>query len=225
MAATMEPSSRRSLTVLAVVVACFAILWPKIFYPMISSIILPSASEEESIDEIRKLDFYDMIHPQMKEAMGEARPLDKPATKDAHKVLFHPSIKYAAKPQSKGTSAVNLVIPVYTLVVILFFIYSVCKMFLKKKQDSRHLHSTKQQKTACPHKCTELDDMNKRMDNSLERTAQRALEQYGKDKVLTALKAIILEMEDIQGSEKVDEKENKQDSADATVKCENENSG
>ncbi|CAL1293753.1 unnamed protein product [Larinioides sclopetarius] len=42
----IEPSSKRSLTVLAVVVACFAVLWPKIFYPMIISILFPSENEE-----------------------------------------------------------------------------------------------------------------------------------------------------------------------------------
>ncbi|PRD22601.1 UNVERIFIED_CONTAM: hypothetical protein NCL1_48721 [Trichonephila clavipes] len=80
---SVETSSKRSLTVLAVVVACFAILWPKIFYPMIISILFPS-DEEENQDEIRKLDFQDMLHPQMREAMGEARPLEK-AIKDGNK--------------------------------------------------------------------------------------------------------------------------------------------
>ncbi|CAL1293752.1 unnamed protein product [Larinioides sclopetarius] len=220
----IEPSSKRSLTVLAVVVACFAVLWPKIFYPMIISILFPSENEEENVDEIRKLDFYDMIHPQMKEAMGEARPLEKPSAKDANKALFHPSVRYAAKPQSKGASAVNLVIPVYTIAIILFFIYSLFKTLLKKHQDSCHLYTVKQQKTTCPLKCTEVDDvLNKRKDSSLERKAQRALEQYGKDKVLTALKTIILEMEDIRGLENVTQDENKQDFfsfADASIDCE-----
>lgn len=43
--ATTENTSKRSLTVLAVVVACFAVLWPKIFYPMIQSILFPNGEE------------------------------------------------------------------------------------------------------------------------------------------------------------------------------------
>ncbi|GFR31697.1 RIC3 domain-containing protein [Trichonephila clavata] len=205
---SVETSSKRSLTVLAVVVACFAILWPKIFYPMIISILFPS-DEEENQDEIRKLDFHDMLHPQMREAMGEARPLEK-TIKEGNKALFHPSLRYTAKPQSKGAGAVNLVIPVYTIAIILFFIYSLFKTFLKKNQESCHLYNVKQQKAACPLNCTEMEDsLNKRKDNSQERKAQRALEQYGKDKVLTALKTIILEMEDFKGT--ASEEDNKQD--------------
>ncbi|GFS98655.1 RIC3 domain-containing protein [Trichonephila clavipes] len=124
--------------------------------------------------------------------------------------LFHPSLRYTAKPQSKGAGAVNLVIPVYTIAIILFFIYSLFKTFLKKNQESCHLYNVKQQKAVCPLNCTEMEDgLNKRKDNSQERKAQRALEQYGKDKVLTALKTIILEMEDFNGP--AGEEDNKQD--------------
>ncbi|GIY70393.1 RIC3 domain-containing protein [Caerostris extrusa] len=178
----IQPSSKKSLTVLAVVVACFAVLWPKIFFPMIISILFPTDNEEENQAEIRKLDFHDMIHPQMREAMGEARPLEKPL-REGNKALFHPSVRYTVKPQSKGAGAVNLVIPIYTIAVILFFIYSLLKTILKRNQDHGHVYIVKQQKAPCLLNCAEIDDiLNKRKDTTQERTAQRALEQYGKDK-------------------------------------------
>ncbi|KAG8182577.1 hypothetical protein JTE90_021717 [Oedothorax gibbosus] len=195
----IDTSSKRNLTVLAVVVACFAVLWPKIFYPMIISILFPS-DEEESQDEIRKLDFHNMLHPQMREAMGEARPLDK-TLKDTNKILFHPSVRHAVKPQSKGAGAVNLIIPVYTIAIIIFFLYSFFKTILKKNQESCHVFvSSNQQKPICIHKCTEEEDSLSKRKEVQERKAQRALEQYGKHKVLTALKTIILEMEDFKGN-------------------------
>ncbi|KFM66712.1 hypothetical protein X975_07073, partial [Stegodyphus mimosarum] len=86
--AVVDSGSKRNLTVLAVVVACFAVLWPKVFYPMIYSILMPSGNEEdipEIQDSIKKL--HKMLHPQMREAMGEARPFDK-EQKDKNRVYF-----------------------------------------------------------------------------------------------------------------------------------------
>lgn len=200
--ATNENTSKRSLTVLAVVVACFAVLWPKIFYPMIQSILFPS-DEEEIEESIRKLNFDDMLHPQMRESMGEARPAEK-LLRDGSRGSFHPYLRQATKPQSKGAGAVNLVVPVYTIAIILFFLYSLLKMALKR-YDETYAKVEKPSTSLCPNAfCariySEKEAVSVRKEIAQERKAQRALEQYGKDKVLTALKTIILEMEDIKGN-------------------------
>ena len=44
--ATAELSRSKSLVVLAVVVGCFAILWPKIFYPMFQNSLAPPQPKE-----------------------------------------------------------------------------------------------------------------------------------------------------------------------------------
>lgn len=199
--AKSESGSKRSLTVLAVVVACFAVLWPKIFYPMIQSILFPS-DEEEIQDSIKKLNYDDMIHPQMRASMGEARPTEKLA-RDGNRGLFHPYLRHATKPQTKGAGAVNLVIPVYTIAIILFFLYSVLKMAVKRWDETHNSFGEKSSNTLCPNLfCAKLSETEEllsiRKEIPQERKAQRALEQYGKDKVLTALKTIILEMEDIK---------------------------
>ncbi|XP_054718382.1 resistance to inhibitors of cholinesterase protein 3-like [Uloborus diversus] len=192
--------SKRSLIVLAVGVGCFAVLWPKIFYPMIQSILFPFDEDEADIlNDIQRLDFQKMLHPQMREAMGEARPVEK-ITRDGSQIPFHPSVSYTVKPPSKDAGVANLVIPMYTIAIIVFFIYSLFKTVLKKQGDICHPHVVNENRTYV-HQCSEIENAsNKRKDMTQERKAQRALEQYGKDKVLTALKTIILEMEDFKGT-------------------------
>ncbi|XP_035232556.1 uncharacterized protein LOC118204335 isoform X2 [Stegodyphus dumicola] len=141
-----------------------------------------------------------MLHPQMREAMGEARPFDK-EQKDKNRIFLHPFMRHSAKPQSKGAGAVNLVVPVYTIAIILFFMYSLFKMMLKKNNETCHSTSVKPCKANAIHKFAEVEEhLEKRKVNAHERKTHRVLEQYGKEKVLTALKTIILEMEDFKGN-------------------------
>lgn len=45
--ATTELSKSKSICILAIVVCCFAILWPKIFLPMLQSALSLSSSQTE----------------------------------------------------------------------------------------------------------------------------------------------------------------------------------
>ncbi|XP_071043950.1 uncharacterized protein [Parasteatoda tepidariorum] len=151
-------------------------------------------------DDIQKLNLDSVLRPQMREAMGEARPLEK-SLKEGNKALFHPSVRYMTKPHSKGAGAVNFVIPVYTIGIILFFLYSLLKTVFKPQPETYLSYKNDSQKVLCPLSSSETEEvLIRRKDTVQERKTQHALEQYGKDKVLTALKTIILEMEDFKGN-------------------------
>ena len=55
--ATGELSRGKSLIVLAVVVGCFAILWPKIFYPMFQTAVTPPVREQTPKEQQGKTSF------------------------------------------------------------------------------------------------------------------------------------------------------------------------
>ncbi|XP_064476794.1 resistance to inhibitors of cholinesterase protein 3-like isoform X1 [Ornithodoros turicata] len=136
MAAT-ELGMGKSIAVLAVVVGCFTILWPKIFYPMMQAAFSMTSPDYGPDD-----DSYRGPHPahimpgqmHMKEGMGQERPNEKSRVREG-RPFPHPSVRQPPKQAPKTGGAMNFIMPLYTIGIVLFFLYTVLKLVCKKKPE------------------------------------------------------------------------------------------
>ncbi|CAH0551059.1 unnamed protein product [Brassicogethes aeneus] len=162
--------SKKTAVVFVVVVGCFAVLWPKVFYPMLvgsanqhikpSPIDRQSAIRQERPPHLRA----EIIHPAFRErgraitqpqsSLLPARPPPRIVSgrKEESKVNakpgpipgLRPTIGGAghvvpAKQQSVGGS-IGLIMPIYTIAIVVFFSYTVIKLFTKKKPETGNLY-------------------------------------------------------------------------------------
>ncbi|XP_057651497.1 DNA ligase 1 isoform X7 [Diorhabda carinulata] len=153
-------SPRKTMLVLVIVVGCFAVLWPKVFYPMLvgSAItrIKPSSIDRtQAIRQERPLHLRsEMVHPAFRER-GRAIPQTeftptKPAPPShlIKKVVegkpgpipgMRPTIGGAGHivpPSKQGGNTMGLIMPLYTIGIVVFFAYTVMKVVFKKQSDA-----------------------------------------------------------------------------------------
>ncbi|XP_076307964.1 uncharacterized protein LOC143223643 isoform X2 [Tachypleus tridentatus] len=143
MANSSDLSTGKSVFVLAVVIGCFAVLWPKIFYPMMQaafSITSPKYDhDEESFGENRHTNIDpEMLPPQIRTAMEEGHSGARPQIRDG-RPLMHPAGNQGPKVQPKSGGAMGVIMPIYTLFIIVFFIYSIFKFVFKKPSEDEAL--------------------------------------------------------------------------------------
>uniref|UniRef100_A0A0P4VVW7 Resistance to inhibitors of cholinesterase protein 3 N-terminal domain-containing protein n=1 Tax=Scylla olivacea TaxID=85551 RepID=A0A0P4VVW7_SCYOL len=134
----------KTIFVLAIVVGCFAVLWPKIFYPMLTASVKqpPSARQEgPHARPERPAHLYpEMVHPALREK-GRAMPqrtLDKQARPGPMPGVRPPmggAGGIVPPPQSKGSGAMGIIMPLYTVGIVVFFVYTIMKVLFKKGHD------------------------------------------------------------------------------------------
>ncbi|XP_056635911.1 DNA ligase 1 isoform X6 [Diorhabda sublineata] len=153
-------SPRKTMLVLVIVVGCFAVLWPKVFYPMLvgsaNTRIKPSSIDRtQAIRQERPLHLRsEMVHPAFRER-GRAIPQTeftptKPAPPShlIKKVVegkpgpipgMRPTIGGAGHivpPSKQGGNTMGLIMPLYTIGIVVFFAYTVMKVVFKKQSDA-----------------------------------------------------------------------------------------
>lgn len=141
---TTDMTTGKTLFVLAVVLGCFAVLWPKIFYPMMF----------EPHDKKIKPDHLprpgpEFGHPALRADRGrpifpgeEGRTLRRTIDKDLkpgpvpgmRPSMGGPGIQPQAAQRSQGPMGVLM--PLYTIGIVVFFVYTVMKIIFKKKDET-----------------------------------------------------------------------------------------
>ncbi|XP_066985824.1 fibrous sheath CABYR-binding protein isoform X11 [Macrobrachium rosenbergii] len=141
-----EFGTGKTIFVLAIVVGCFAVLWPKIFYPMLTaSVTSPSSGRQEGMGPHARPErpphlYPEMMHPALREK-GRAMPqrtIDKQARPGPMPGVRPPmggAGGIVPPPQTKGSGAMGIIMPLYTVGIVVFFVYTIMKVLFKKGQD------------------------------------------------------------------------------------------
>lgn len=151
--ATTDIGVGKSIAVLAVVVGCFTVLWPKIFYPMMQAAFsLTWPSHDEHGGDRSSSVSADPRRLRLQEAMGQARPADQSREYRKGRPFPHMSARQPPRQPTKTGGAMNLVMPLYTMGVVVFFLYTVLKVsFVLVNKNSLPIpcsHAARLQKTA-----------------------------------------------------------------------------
>jgi len=137
----------RIVLVLAIVVGCFGILWPRIFSPLLLGDTPPSArTDDEAILGDPANPSRGFLNPNMKEGgpPGKGRPPLPVRTIDKEwkgrggpmpgmrPTMGGPGIQ---PTQNKTGGTLGVMMPMYTIAIIVFFVYTTFKVMSKKKDD------------------------------------------------------------------------------------------
>ncbi|KAJ8925943.1 hypothetical protein NQ315_009795 [Exocentrus adspersus] len=145
---------RKTLLIIVVVVACFAVLWPKVFYPMLvgsanqrikpSPIDKTTGIKQERPPHLRS----ELVHPAFRE---RGRAIPQPQTTSARSTVrvvegrpgpipgMRPTLGgagHVVPPPKQGTGSMGLIMPIYTIGIVVFFTYTVLKLIFKKQPES-----------------------------------------------------------------------------------------
>ncbi|XP_054719616.1 resistance to inhibitors of cholinesterase protein 3-like [Uloborus diversus] len=129
----------KSLVILAIVVGCFAILWPKIFYPMMQTAFAMTSPKMDSDSPFGETDRPPHLHP------GSINPRLRNSLSDSVQDKFnmregrpfpHPQARQPVKAQPKSGGAMSIIMPIYTVGIIVFFLYTVLKLVFKKPNEA-----------------------------------------------------------------------------------------
>ncbi|KAG0413761.1 hypothetical protein HPB47_009094 [Ixodes persulcatus] len=124
----------KSVAVLAVVVGCFSVLWPKIFFPMLQAVFYGTSPDTDTFaaEALRAASRDRNTNPRIREDMGQARPSDT-ARENRKARPFPPvSMRTPPRPVAKTGGAMNLVMPLYTIGIVVFFVYTILQLACKK---------------------------------------------------------------------------------------------
>ncbi|XP_032454513.1 resistance to inhibitors of cholinesterase protein 3 isoform X9 [Nasonia vitripennis] len=142
---TTEFGPRKTAIIIAIVAGCFAMLWPKILYPMLTGSVNPphSADSSGTIRQERQTPPHaGSYHPALRER-GRAIPSSHivPRIQDRPDHIAPMKMRppmggaghVVAAP--KGNGSLGLLMPLYTIGIIIFFLYTISKV-LRKTADS-----------------------------------------------------------------------------------------
>nr|XP_012217605.1 PREDICTED: resistance to inhibitors of cholinesterase protein 3-like isoform X3 [Linepithema humile] len=144
MAEITDFGPRKTIFILAIVVGCFAVLWPKIFYPMLTATYThhPTSDSSGTIRQERRTPPHaGGMHPAMRErgrAIPSSHIVPKIVDRADHIIpKMRPPLGGAGHvvPAAKGNGTMGIIMPLYTIGIILFFVYTIVKV-LKKSSDS-----------------------------------------------------------------------------------------
>ncbi|XP_076635752.1 RIC3 acetylcholine receptor chaperone isoform X4 [Colletes latitarsis] len=143
MAEITDFGPRKTIFILAIVTGCFAVLWPKIFYPMLTASVTPHQTSDSSVtirQERRTPPHAGGLHPALRErgrAIPSSHIVPKVVDRPDHVVpKMRPPLGGAGHvvPAPKGSGIMGIIMPLYTLGIVLFFLYTIVKV-LKKNSD------------------------------------------------------------------------------------------
>ncbi|XP_017754236.1 PREDICTED: calponin homology domain-containing protein DDB_G0272472 isoform X3 [Eufriesea mexicana] len=144
MAEITDFGPRKTIFILAIVAGCFAVLWPKIFYPMLTASVTPHHTPDNSgtlKQERRTPPHAGGLHPALRErgrTIPSSHIVPKVVDKIDHVVLkMRPPLGGAGHvvPAPKGNGTTGIIMPLYTLGIVLFFLYTIVKV-LRKNSDN-----------------------------------------------------------------------------------------
>ncbi|XP_012343738.1 resistance to inhibitors of cholinesterase protein 3 isoform X3 [Apis florea] len=144
MAEITDFGPRKTIFILAIVAGCFAVLWPKIFYPMLTASVNPHHMTDNSDtikQERRTPPHAGGLHPALRErgrAIPSSHIVPKVSDRPDHIVpKMRPPLGGAGHvvPAPKGSGTMGIIMPLYTLGIVLFFLYTIVKV-LRKNSDS-----------------------------------------------------------------------------------------
>jgi len=132
-------STGKTILVLAIVVGCFAVLWPRVFYPMLISAPPPPPSKEDPASRRgsppRPLP-HDMLHPALRERANAYTQRGAGVRGGSHPGLRPPMAGGGQPPPPtaphKASSSMSVIMPLYTVGIIIFFLYTIMKVLTKK---------------------------------------------------------------------------------------------
>nr|ARU12126.1 resistance to inhibitors of cholinesterase 3 variant 3 [Locusta migratoria manilensis] len=143
----VEFGTAKTVFILAIVVGCFAVLWPKLFYPMLQSSISNRAPLDHSQGPIRQERpphlRPDMLHPALRER-GRAIPQSHIVPRIVEKEGrpgpipgMRPPMGGAGHvvPAPKTGGTMGIIMPMYTIGIVIFFMYTIMKVMFKKPSD------------------------------------------------------------------------------------------
>lgn len=145
-----EFGTGKTIFILAIVVGCFAVLWPKIFYPMLQGSVSPkpnTVATQEHLRQERPPHLRpDIMHPALREK-GRAIPQSHIVPKVLDKEIqgrpypmpgIRPPMGGAGHvvPAPKGSGTMGIIMPLYTIGIVVFFMYTMMKLIFKKTEDS-----------------------------------------------------------------------------------------
>uniref|UniRef100_A0A8D9AE22 Resistance to inhibitors of cholinesterase protein 3 N-terminal domain-containing protein n=1 Tax=Cacopsylla melanoneura TaxID=428564 RepID=A0A8D9AE22_9HEMI len=146
--ATSELSRGKTIFVLTVVAGCFAVLWPKIFYPMFFGSPQFQTNVEKAHAQMRQERpphmRPEMLHPALREngraiphehivPRVEPDPVPRPVKQPGGpkpgmgRPAFGGGGPHAAK--QGGGGIMNLLMPMYTISIVAFFIYTMLRIW------------------------------------------------------------------------------------------------
>ncbi|XP_026813991.1 resistance to inhibitors of cholinesterase protein 3-like isoform X3 [Rhopalosiphum maidis] len=145
-----EISQSKTICILAVVAGCFAILWPSLFYPMLKGSFAPPTHTDNIYQERTPVHLRASkasMHPAL---MEKGRAIPQPHIGPRHGSAtphsFKPPIP-GSRPTmggmgvasnkitgGDGGSAMNILMPMYTIGILLFFVYTMMKLLSKKDE-------------------------------------------------------------------------------------------
>ncbi|XP_015791142.1 resistance to inhibitors of cholinesterase protein 3 isoform X2 [Tetranychus urticae] len=124
--APYELSTGKSVIILGVIVACFAILWPKIFYPMIE--VALRSPKPRSADNLA------MVHPRVRQHVMRDMRYQKQGSVN-QPFIGASSRSTIGQMKSKESGGIfNLLMPFYTIGLFVVFLYTILK-FMSKDDD------------------------------------------------------------------------------------------
>ncbi|XP_022920735.1 resistance to inhibitors of cholinesterase protein 3 isoform X8 [Onthophagus taurus] len=150
---TDDITPKKSMLVVVIVVGCFAVLWPKVFYPMLvgnaNQAIKPNARDKaEDIKQERPPNMRpEIIHPAFRER-GSAIPKPQGSAQMQRKHIrtvegrpgpvpgMRPTMGgpgHVVPPSQKGGSTMGVLMPIYTIGIVIFFTYTLMKLIFKRE--------------------------------------------------------------------------------------------
>ncbi|EGT42941.1 hypothetical protein CAEBREN_03934 [Caenorhabditis brenneri] len=117
--------------VVGVIVVCFAMLYPTLFHPMLMGFLGRSSQPAPSINQQRP-----PIHPAMGGGGGQRHPGGHPSRPDVHPAMRMAQAQAAG--ESGGSKGMfTWMLPIYTIGVVLFLLYTLFKSKGKKSKRKR----------------------------------------------------------------------------------------
>uniref|UniRef100_A0A1B6CYT3 Resistance to inhibitors of cholinesterase protein 3 N-terminal domain-containing protein n=1 Tax=Clastoptera arizonana TaxID=38151 RepID=A0A1B6CYT3_9HEMI len=148
-----EFGTGKSVFILAIVLGCFAVLWPKIFYPMLQDTVTVKPnimSSQEHIRQERPSHLHpDTMHPALREKgraitippehiIPKVQEREAPSKPMPPMPGMRPPMGGAGHvvPAPKGSGTMGIVMPLYTIGIVIFFMYTMMKLIFKKSEES-----------------------------------------------------------------------------------------
>ncbi|XP_026687367.1 uncharacterized protein LOC103520455 [Diaphorina citri] len=132
--ATSELSTGKTIFVLTVVAGCFAVLWPKIFYPMffgspqyVSNLEKAQGKLSSALRENGRVIPHEHIVPRVEPDLPPRPVVKHPGSPKPG--MGRPSFGGTGPHQAakQGGGIMNLLMPMYTISIVAFFIYTMLR--------------------------------------------------------------------------------------------------
>ncbi|XP_055631411.1 titin-like isoform X4 [Toxorhynchites rutilus septentrionalis] len=142
---------RKTMIIMVTVVGCVAILWPKVFYPMMAgpgqtkSVIKDHRGPGEGIRQERPPHLRpETVHPAMRErgrAIPNAGSVHSERPQSAPRIVegrpgpipgMRPPMGAGSHQSTKSANSMGFIMPLYTIGIVSFFIYTILKLIFKK---------------------------------------------------------------------------------------------